>query len=50
MWCTLAIAEVSARSSDGIAEQLGAVAQAMTLEEVDAAGRRVREWTPTPER
>jgi hypothetical protein len=53
MWLSVALAGASARdygNRDGIAEQLRAVEENMTPDEITEAERRAQEWTPMPER
>ena len=53
MWLSVALADALARdyqNRDSIAEQLGAVEENMTPDEITEAERRAQEWTPTPER
>ena len=47
MWLSLTLAEASTQTRDDIAEQLRAVVEEMTPEEVAEAQRRAGEWTPT---
>ena len=49
MWLSLTLAEASAQTRDGIAEQLRGVEAGMTPDDIAEAERRAREWTPTPE-